>query len=102
VRGWPISIEAQATTHSTVHCTDYSGVALTIDILNWVNKINANTATVKLTTTPPTASLGYLIGELDIQKEFSADAQAKQQEIVYSVQWSNILLRRRKTEKKKS
>ena len=53
-----------------------------------------------MTTTPSIASLEYLIGELDIQKEFSADAQPKQQEIDFSVQWSNILLRRRKTEKK--
>ena len=62
-----------------MHGTDYIGVALTIDTLNWVNKINANRATVKLTTTSSIASLGYLIGELDIQKEFSADAQPKQQ-----------------------
>ena len=54
-----------------------------------------------MTTTPSIASLGYLIGELDIQKEFSADAQPKQEEIVYSVQWSNILLRRRKKKKEK-
>ena len=54
-----------------------------------------------MTTAPSIASLELLIGELDIQKEFSADAQPKQQEIDFRVQWSNILLRRRKKKKEK-